>query len=127
MLNKTFSKLLSLYLVVALALMTLPPQGWAMFIPKGSAEPARQEDIRTIRSSLETAMVKQRLLDFGLSPDEVTSRINQLSDEEVHQFASRLDSLQAGADGVDSLVFLLLVAIVVVVVLEATGHRVIIR
>jgi hypothetical protein len=72
-------------------------------------------------------VVKQRLMDFGLSPEEAMARTNRLSDDQVHQFAANLDSLQAGADGVDALIFLLLVAIVVVVVLEATGHRVILR
>jgi hypothetical protein len=50
-----------------------------------------------------------------------------MSDQQIHQFAANLDSIQAGGDGVGALVFLLLVAIIVVVVLAATGHRVIIR
>ena len=51
-----------------------------------------------------------------------------LSDEQIHHFASQLNSLQAGADdGLGVLIFLLVVAIVVVLVLQATGHRVIIR
>jgi hypothetical protein len=50
-----------------------------------------------------------------------------LSDEQTHTLAANLDSLQAGADGVGALVFVLVVAIVVVVILEATGHHVIFR
>jgi len=126
-LNKIPSKILSLYLVFALALITLPAQGWAMLIPTAGAEAARQAELRTVQKSLESTMVKQRLMDLGLTPEEAMARVNTLSDAQVHQFASQLDSVQAGADGVDTLIFLLLVAIVVVVVLEATGHRVIVR
>jgi hypothetical protein len=117
--KKPFFKLLALYLVFATLLLTLPSQGWAMFIPSGQATSARQTDMIAIQKALESTVVKQRLMDFGLSPEEAMARTNQ--------FAANLDSLQAGADGVDALIFLLLVAIVVVVVLEATGHRVILR
>jgi hypothetical protein len=126
--NKTFYKLLALYLVFALFLLTLPSQGWAMFLPGNQASPARQADLGAIQKTLESAVVKQRLMDFGLSPEEALARINMLSDEQTHRLAANLDSLQAGADsGVGAVVFLLLVVIIVVVVLQATGHSVIIR
>lgn len=123
----TLTKLLSLYLVFAMFLLTLPSQGWAMFIPANQASPSRQADLGAIQKTLESAVVKQRLMDLGLSPEEALARINMLSEEQTHELAANLDSLQAGADGVGALVFLLLVAIVVVVVLEATGHSVIFR
>jgi hypothetical protein len=124
----TFTKLLSLYLVFALFLLTLPSQGWAMFLPADQASPSRQADLGAIQKTLESAVVKQRLMDFGLSPEEALARINMLSDEQTHTLAANLDSLQAGADaGVGALIFLLLVVIIVVVILEATGHSVVIR
>ncbi len=125
--KKPFYKFLSLYLVFAMLLISLPAQGWAMFIPSGQAASARQADMATIQKTLESAVVKQRLMDYGLSSEEAVARINRLSDDQIHQFATRLDSLQAGADVGDALIFLLLVAIIVVVVLEATGHSIIIR
>jgi hypothetical protein len=126
--KKTFFKLLSLYLVAALFLLTLPAQGWAMYIPAGQASPARQADLGAIQKTLESSVVKQRLMDVGLSSEEALARINLLSDAQTHKLAANLDSLQAGADGgVDALVFLLLVAIIVVLILEVTGHKVIVR
>ncbi len=98
-----------------------------MFIPANQASPARQADLGAIQKTLESAVVKQRLMDIGLSPEEALTNINRLSDEQTHTLAANLDSLQAGADGVGAVVFLLLVAIIVVVVLEAMGHRVIFR
>ncbi len=125
--KKPFYKFLSLYLVFAMLLISLPAQGWAMFVPSAPSDSARQADMVRIQKTLESAVVKQRLMDFGLSSEEAMARINKLSDGQIHQFAAHLDSLQAGADAVDALIFLLLVAIVVVVVLEATGHSIIIR
>jgi Flp pilus assembly protein TadB len=126
--KKTSFKLLSVYLVFAVAIISLPAQGWAMFIPAGQTGNTRQDDMRAIQKTLESTVVKQRLMDFGLSSEEAMTRINTLSDEQVHQFASRLDALQAGADdGLGVIIFLLVVAIIVIVVLEATGHRVVVK
>jgi hypothetical protein len=125
--KKPICKLLSLYLVFAMLLLTLPAQGWAMFIPTNQASSDRQADLGAIQKTLESVVVKQRLMDVGLSPEEALARINSLSDEQTHTLAANLDSLQAGADGVGALVFLVLVAIIVVVVLQATGHSVIVR
>jgi hypothetical protein len=50
-----------------------------------------------------------------------------LSNEQIHDVAARMDSVQAGGDVVGEVIFLLLVAIIVVVVLEATGHHVVIK
>lgn len=125
--NRPFTKMLSLYLVFALLLLTIPAQGWAMFIPAGQASPDRQDDLSSIQKTLESTVVKQRLMDLGLSPEEAMARISALSDEQTHALAANLDSVQAGADGVGTVIFLLVVAIIVVIVLEATGHHVIFR
>lgn len=126
-LKKTFFKLLAIYLVSSTVLLTLPAQGWAMFIPSSGADAVRKADMAAIQKTIESTVVKQRLMDYGLSPDEAMARVNKLSDEQVHRFAAQLDSLQAGADGVDALIFVLLVAIIVVLILELSGHRVIVR
>ncbi len=125
--EKKLFKLLSLYLVFALMLISLPAQAWAMFIP-AVPDDGRQADLRVIQKTLESTIIQQRLMEYGLSREEAMARIDALSDQQVHDFASRLDSLQAGADdGLGTVIFLLLVAIAVVVVLEVTGHRVIVR
>ena len=125
--KKPFFKMIALYLVVATTVLTLPAQGWAMFIPAGETASSRQADIDAIQKTLESTVVKQRLTELGLSSGEALARVNMLSDEQIHQVASNLDSLQAGADGAGVLIFLLLVAIIVVVILQVTGHRVIVK
>ena len=124
--KRPFCKVLTIYLVFATFLMTLPAQGWAMFIPAGETATSRQADRDAIQKTLESTVVKQRLTDLGLSSGEALARVNTLSDEQIHQLAANLDSLQAGGE-VGALIFLLLVAIIVVVILQVEGRRIIIK
>ncbi len=112
--NSKIFKSIAVYLVTATFFMTLPAQGWAMFLPSTGTAPVREAEMSNIQRTLESTMIKQRLADYGLSSEEVMARMNTLSDQQVHQFASNLDSLQAGADGVDGLIFLLLVVLLVI-------------
>ncbi len=127
MVHTSFGKLLAAYLIVALIALTLPAQGWAMFLPSGPADKMLTADRAAIQKALESAVIKQRLLDYGLTTEEATARINRLSDEQTHELASKIDAVQAGGDAVGALVFLLLVAVLVVVILEVSGHSIIIR
>jgi len=124
--DKTFFKILSTFLIVAMIFLTLPAQSWAMFLPSTQTASARQADLNTIQKTLESTVIKQRLLDLGLSSGETLDKINMLSDEQIHQVASNLDSRQAGGEGVGLLIFLLLVAIIVVVILQFLCHLVIV-
>ena len=128
MLKTPLSKTLSVYLIVALIVLSLPSPGWAMFITSAS-QPTTEKTVQLsrIQAVLESTILRQRLADYGLSPEETAAKINTLSDAQIHDLASRMDSLQSGGDGLGVLVFLLLVAVIVVVVLQATGHRVIIK
>lgn len=127
MLNTPFIKILSLYLAVAILVLSLPSSGWAMFIRSDQAATARLSDTARIQTGLESEVIKQRLQDYGLSSEETSAKLNSLSDEQVHQVAAQMDAVQAGGDGLGGIVFLLLVVIIVVVVLQATGHRIVIH
>jgi len=126
MLKQPFAKILSLYLIIAVFALTLPAQGWAMLVPAGQPE-ARSADLAKVRTTLESSVVKQRLLDYGLTPEETTARLSSLSDEQIHQFASQLDAVQAGGDALGDVVVILLIVLIVIVILELTGHHVVMR
>lgn len=124
---KTVFKMLSVYLIFAIVLLTIPAQGWAMFLPAAGSASTREADLTAIQRTLESAVVKQRLMDHGLSPEEAMTRISRLSDEQTHQLAANMDSVQAGADGLGAVAFVLVVVVLVVLILELTGHHVIFR
>ncbi|MBI3606784.1 MAG: PA2779 family protein [Nitrospirae bacterium] len=123
------------YLIVALlvigAVGAWPSVGWASFVTSETTVPVstvdRLADLSRLRAVLEHRVVAQRLADLGLSPDETAARLAQLSDAQIHQLTQQLESLQPGGDsGLGVIVFLLVIAILVVVLLQVSGHRVLI-
>ena len=126
MLKRPLSKVLSLYLIIALFALTLPAQGWAMLVPAGQSE-ARLTDLVTVQATLESSMIKQRLLDFGLTPEETAARLNKLSDEQIHQLAANMDAVQAGGDVLGDVIIILLIVLIVIAILELTGHHIVMK
>lgn len=126
MLSNPFFKILSLYLIIAVLALTLPAQGWAMLVSAGQAE-ARLTDQAKVQAALESSVIKQRLMDYGLTAEETAARLNNLSDEQVHQLAANLDSVQAGGSVLGDVIIILLIVVIVIAILELTGHRVIMK
>lgn len=127
MLEHPISKTLAIYLAATLLFITLPAHGWAMFLPSGGQIGLRSQELAKVQALLESRIVQERLMDYGLTSDEALSKLSTLSDEQVHELASNLDAIQPGGDGLGGVIFLLLVAVVVVVVLKATGHEIVIK
>jgi hypothetical protein len=132
---RLFNTSLILYLCVALIIMgtaaAFPASGWASFVESETAvAPAsfdRAADLSRLRVHLEQKVVAQRLADWGLNPHEVSARVAQMSDAQLHQTVAQLDSVQPGGDsGLGVIIGLLVIAILVVVLLQLTGHRVVI-
>jgi len=134
MLKAFYTKPLVIYLVVALlAISTFAGPADAMFVPAAphqdvteatAASAGRAADMAKIQVAFESKILQQKLMDYGLSPKETMTRVNKLSDEQIHQLATHMDSLQAGGDGVDILISFLVVAILVVVLVYLLHHRV---
>ena len=125
MLKNPFSKALAVYLVIALFALSFPATGWAMLLP--APNDARTADLSSVRTTLESSMVRQRLLDYGLTPEEATARLGTLSDEQLHQLAADLNAVQAGGSLAGDIVLILLIVVLVIVILELTGHKVVTR
>lgn len=128
-----YVKPLAVYLIAALiALSTFAGPAEAMFIsaaPQASAAVAqtwggRAADLARIQTTLESRIIRQKLMDYGLSPEETLARVNRLSDQQIHEFAAHTDSIQAGADGGDVVVSLLIIALLVVVLVFLLNHRI---
>jgi hypothetical protein len=126
MLSHPLCKVLSLYLAVAVLALSFPAQGWAMIVP-ADREAVRADDLSRIQTTLESSMVRQRLMDYGLTSEEAVARVNTLSDEELHQFAANMDAVQAGGSILGDVLVVLLIVLIVILILEVTGHRVVTR
>jgi hypothetical protein len=108
----------------------VPTDSQALFLPTQFAPPQnlpaqRTLEIKKIQNLLENKIVRQRLQDLGLSEGEITTRLAQLSDQEVHALSTHIDSLIPGGDsGLGIVIALLVIAILVVLLLHLTGHRI---
>jgi hypothetical protein len=137
MLKTFYAKPLAVYLSVALlALSTFAGPAEAMFVTsaphQGAAASAatfaeRAADLGRIQAALESKIVQQKLLDYGLSPEETMARVSALSDEQINQLATHAESLQAGGDPLDLVVGLLVIALLVVLLIYLLQGRVVIR
>ena len=119
------------YLVVAMFVIGITPRVYAGFSPSegiGLSSLDRPSDVQKIQQFLEIKMVRERLREFGFSPDEIQARLNQLSDPQVHQLAVQIDNAKVGTDdGLGIVITLLVIAILVVILVWLLGHRVVIK
>ncbi len=121
-----YAKVLASYLAAALlALSTLAGAAEAMFLETGRQAGAsaalteeRAADLAAIQASLEQKTVKQRLMDYGLTPDEALAKLQGLSDQDLHQFAANLNAVQAGGDILVDLVLIALLVVLLIYILE---------
>jgi hypothetical protein len=118
-----YAKRFSFCLVAALiALSFVAGTSEAMFVP---ADPQNQSaplydraaDLARIQRTLESKALEQRLTNFGLSPADALAKINGLSNEQIHQFASNIDAVQAGGMRDSNLIIILLLIILIIVII----------
>jgi hypothetical protein len=137
-LKSFYTKPLVMYLVAALlAISTAAGPADAMLISTAphqeptagslTASASRTADLVKVQTALESKIIRQKLMDFGLSPDETMARLNGLSDEQIHQLAAHADSLQAGGDAVGFLASLIVIALLVVLLIFLVQGRVTVR
>ncbi|MFH2042723.1 MAG: PA2779 family protein [Acidobacteriota bacterium] len=125
-----FMKQVAWCLVFAMFIIGIVPRVEAGFAPSeivALAKIDRAADLEGIQKVLETRMIKERLEKLGFTRDEISNRFSQLSDWQIHQLALQLDDLKVGGDGLGVVIAILVIAILVVILLHLTGHKVIIK
>lgn len=124
-----FSRPLVWYLAMAMMIISSVPRNAAAgLIPSQmAAEGTRAADIATVQAALESKVVSQRFVDLGLNPEEVKAKVASFSDSDLHQLASNLDQVQGGGDGLGVVIALLVIALLVVLILQVSGHKIIVK
>ena len=123
-----FMKQISWYLVVAMFIIGIAPRVDAGFSPSeiiALSQTDRAADITKIQKVLELKAVSERLTQLGLAQEEIKNRLDQLSDQQIHQAALQLDDLKVGqGDALGIIIALLVIAILLVILLNLTGRKV---
>jgi hypothetical protein len=129
--GQTLRKWITWYLVMAMFVIGITPRVYAGFSPSEvmNLSPAeRSADLKKVQKFLEMKMVRERLKELGLTREEIQSRMEQISDQQLHQLALKLDDLTvAGDDGLGILIGLLVIAILVVILVLLLQHRIVIK
>jgi len=124
LLNTFYAKPLALYLAAALPILSgLAGPAEAMLLP-AQQSPERAAELALVQKTLESKLIQQRLLDYGLTPEEAAARLSALPDEQLHQLAANLDAVQAGGDAVGTLFALALIAALVVLIIFILQGRI---
>jgi hypothetical protein len=127
---KRLKKTLIWYLVGAMFVIGVTPNCFAGFSPSEVmvlSQAERPQDLQKLQKFLETKMVRERLKDLGFIPEEVQMKLGNLSDQQIHQMALHLDEMKVAGDGVGIFIAVFLIAVLVVLIIYATGHRVVLK
>jgi hypothetical protein len=110
-------------LVAAMGILGLFPTGLsAGIVPSDEAGALRADNQAKIQATLERKEIAARLSDYGLTPEEVSSRLDSLSDRQVAEVAGQIDQINAGSDIFGLLLTIALLILVVLVVLHLLGY-----
>jgi hypothetical protein len=89
---------------------------------------APSEDLGKIQSFLENKIVVQKLVDYGVSPEEAKAKVEAMSTQDLHRLASLTDRVAAGTDsGIGILIGIAVLIILIIVILKLMNKEVIIR
>ncbi|GMQ88258.1 MAG: hypothetical protein BMS9Abin08_1492 [Gammaproteobacteria bacterium] len=109
------------FLSVMLALMPIISANAAMVDTDQVINPAPTHlDRDQVKKLLSSETAQQQLLELGVSPEEVTRRINSLSDYELTRINQGVDQLTAGGGSVLTVLLIIFIVFVITDVIGAT-------
>ena len=93
-----------------------------------AAEGSRAQDLAQVQSFLENKVVVQKLIDYGVSPEEARTKVEAMSSAELHRLASLTERAAAGADdALGILIGIAILVILIIVILKLMNKEVIVR
>lgn len=88
----------------------------------------RSEDLAKVQSFLENKIVVQKLIDYGVSPEEAKAKVQAMSARDLNRLASLTDRVGAGTDdGIGLLIGIAIIIIFIIVILKLMHKEVIVR
>jgi hypothetical protein len=89
---------------------------------------ARSEDLSKVQSFLENKIVVQKLVDYGVSPEEAKAKVEAMSAQDLHRLASLTDRAAAGTDsGIGLLIGIAVLIILIILILKLMNKEVVVR
>ncbi len=105
--------------------MNVVPMGLAQAKMVATDQVIEQTDQADDRARVESFLlrddVQKQLILLGINPEEATSRVASLSDQEIQQIAGRLDELPAGEGAIGAIVGALVFVFIVLLITDLIG------
>ncbi len=127
---KKLKAIVAWYLVGAMFFIGIAPQCFAGFSPSvviALSKGERSQDLQKVQKFLETKMVRERLRELGLTPEEIRVKLSSLGDQQIHRLVLHLDEMRVAGDGGEVIAVVLLVAILIVLIIYVSGHKIILK
>jgi len=88
----------------------------------------RSEELWTVQSFLENKIVVQKLVDYGVSPDEAKAKVETMSAQDLHRLASLTDRAAVGTDsGIGILIGIAVLIILIIIILKLMNKQIVVR
>jgi hypothetical protein len=87
----------------------------------------RAGDIDKIQLALENEIVQAKLSAYGLTQEEIQSKLQEMTDNQVSLLAQASDDVLAGGDGVGLVIAILVVVLLVIVIIKLMNKSIVIR
>ena len=88
----------------------------------------RAAEIAKVQTFLESKVVMQKLIDYGVSPEEAVAKVRSMSDSDLHRLASLADRVAAGADSSFGLLIgLAILIILILIILKLMNKEIVVR
>lgn len=91
------------------------------------ANELRAAETAKIQAFLESKVVLQKLMDYGVSKEEAMAKIRSMSDTDLHRLASLTDRAVDGGDTLGVLIGLAILVILVIVIMKLLNKEIIVR
>jgi hypothetical protein len=88
---------------------------------------AGAQDMAKVQSFLENKIVAQKLVDYGVTPEQALAKVQGMTTQDLHRLASLTERAAVGADGSLGLIGLLVAIILIIVILRMTNTSVVVR
>ena len=114
-------RLICWYLTLTLSgLLLTPVTARAAFIStsEGIVAGMDTDALQELRAALENGILEEKLNALGLSPDEIKVRLEGLTPDERQAVLENVDQIQAGGNGVVTLLVILLLVIIILKLLD---------
>src|SRR5512134_1257345 len=94
----------------------------------GEGGDLRAADIAKVQAFLEQKVVLQKLMDYGVSPEEAMAKVRSMSETDLHRLASLTDRAAAGADSaLGILIGLAILVILIVIIFKLMNKEIVVR